>query len=92
MQVLATGTPTRRAPMCAFRITDFPATRGEPTIVEVELPAVEMTFVGLEDVKAFELFWKHMTEAALPPRESVALISRLLHGLEHRPEEFCNVQ
>lgn len=78
VQVVPAGTPTRRAPMCAFLITDFRKDTGEPTIVQVELPAVEMTFVGSGDVAAFELVWQQMADAALGPHESAKVIAGLL--------------
>jgi transcriptional regulator with XRE-family HTH domain len=78
IQVVPGDTPTRRAPMCAFLITQFPADVGEPTIVQVELPAVEMTFSGVEDVVAFESNWQHMVDAALSPHESAKFIAGLL--------------
>jgi transcriptional regulator with XRE-family HTH domain len=78
VQVVTADTPTRRAPMCAFLITEFAPTVGEPTIVQVELPAVEMTFVGVDDVLAFESVWEHMADAALSPQESAKFIAGLL--------------
>jgi transcriptional regulator with XRE-family HTH domain len=80
VQVIAADTPTRRAAMCAFRITQFPPEAGEPTIVQVELPAVEMTFAGVEDVRAFEAMWNQAAEAALSPRESATFIAGLARG------------
>jgi uncharacterized protein DUF5753 len=64
--------------MCAFLITEFPAQSSEPTIVQVELPAVEMTFVGVEDVRAFESVWDQMVDAALSRQESMKFIAGLL--------------
>jgi transcriptional regulator with XRE-family HTH domain len=78
VQVVPADTPTRRAPMCAFLITEFPAEGSEPTIVQVELPAVEMTFVGVDDVRAFESVWDQMADAALSPQESVKFVAGLL--------------
>jgi transcriptional regulator with XRE-family HTH domain len=78
VQVIPADTPTRRAPMCAFLITEFPPEAGEPTIVQVELPAVEMTFVGVEDVAAFEAVWQHMADAALSPQKTAKFIAGLL--------------
>jgi len=78
IHVIPTDTPTRRAPMCAFLITEFSAQSGEPTIVQVELPAVEMTFVGVEDVRSFESAWDQMVDAALSPQESMKFIAGLL--------------
>jgi transcriptional regulator with XRE-family HTH domain len=79
VQVLPADTPTRRAAMCAFLMSEFPAESDEPTIVQVELPPVEMTFVGVEDVAAFDAFWTDLAAAALSPRESAAFIGKLLH-------------
>jgi transcriptional regulator with XRE-family HTH domain len=78
VQVVTAGTPTRRAPMCAFLITQFLPESAEPTIVQVELPAVEMTFVGVDDVAAFESVWQQMAEAALSPQDSAKFIAGLL--------------
>ncbi len=78
IQVIPADVPTRRAPMCAFLLTEFRPETGEPSIVQVELPAVEMTFVGVEDVHAFESFWRHMADAALSPEESTKFIAGLL--------------
>ena len=80
VQVITADAPTRRAPMCAFRITQFPPETGEPTIVQVELPAVEMTFAGVDDVRAFEVMWSQAAEAALSPRESATFIAGLARG------------
>jgi transcriptional regulator with XRE-family HTH domain len=78
IQVVTADTPTRRAPMCAFLVTQFPPEAEEPTIVQVELPAVEMTFSGVEDVRAFESVWEHMADAALSPQQSAKFIAGLL--------------
>jgi len=78
IQVVTADTPSRRAPMCAFLITEFPRRADEPTIVQVELPAVEMTFIGVEDVLAFESVWEHMANAALSPQESAKFIAGIL--------------
>ncbi|MBN1174821.1 MAG: helix-turn-helix domain-containing protein [Micromonosporaceae bacterium] len=78
VQVVPADAPTRRAPMCAFLVTEFGPETGEPTIVQVELPAVEMTFVGTDDVAAFELVWQQMAGAALDPQSSARLIAGLL--------------
>jgi transcriptional regulator with XRE-family HTH domain len=78
VQVIPADTPTGRAPMCAFLITEFPAQTSEPTIVQVELPAVEMTFMGVEDVRAFESVWDQMADAALSPQESMKFVAGLL--------------
>jgi len=78
VQVILADTPTMRAPMCAFLITEFSAQSGEPTIVQFELPAVEITFVGVEDVRAFESVWDQMVDAALSPQESMKFIAGLL--------------
>ncbi|MBN1171233.1 MAG: helix-turn-helix transcriptional regulator [Micromonosporaceae bacterium] len=82
VQVIRTTTPMDQAPMCAFIITDFPTSADEPTIVDVELPPVEMTFAGETDVAAFELAWKRMLAAALSPEDSLAFVQGLIdqHG------------
>ena len=64
--------------MCAFLITQFRPDTGEPTIIQVELPAVEMTFLGVDDLAAFESVWQVMTEAALSPHETANFIANLL--------------
>ncbi len=78
VQVIPDGTPMRQAPMCAFMITQFRAATAEPTLVQVELPAVEMSFTGTEDVAAYETVWQRMADAALSPQESADLIAGLL--------------
>lgn len=77
VRVIPTAAPMRQAPMCAFIITEFrdPA---EPTIVGVELPAVELHFAGAEDVAAFETAWQRLADAALTPPQSRKLIEELL--------------
>lgn len=77
IQVIPADAPTRRAPMCAFLLTEFRPETGEPAIVQVELPAVEMTFVGVDDVTTFDLFWHQMADAALSPTESAKFIAEL---------------
>lgn len=78
LRVVPADTPTKRAPMCAFLITRFSPELGEPTIVQVELPAVEMTFLGVEDVEAFESVWQASADAALSSGESAKFIAGLL--------------
>jgi len=77
MQVIPADAPMRQAPMCAFLITEFrdPA---ELPIVQVELPAVEMTFSGAGDLAAFETAWQRLADAALDPQQSHKLIAGLL--------------
>jgi transcriptional regulator with XRE-family HTH domain len=67
----------RQAPMCAFVATAF----RDPTrcaIVQVELPAVEMTFSGSADLEAFDRTWNCMLEVALSPEKSRNAIQSLL--------------
>ncbi|MBM0201764.1 helix-turn-helix domain-containing protein [Micromonospora sp. STR1s_5] len=78
VQVIPTDTPMRQAPMCAFMITSFRTETQEPTLVQVELPAVEMSFSGSDDVAAYETVWQRMADAALSPQESAELIAGLL--------------
>lgn len=78
VQVIPLGTPTVRAPLCGFVLTEFRADLGEPPIAQVELPPVDMTFSGEKDFAAFELAWKHMADAALSPQKSATYIRRLL--------------
>jgi transcriptional regulator with XRE-family HTH domain len=80
LQVIPADAPTRRAPMCAFLLTEFRPEIGEPTIVQVELPPVEMTFVGEEDVRAFDSFWRHMSDAALSPGRSAEFVAGLFRS------------
>jgi transcriptional regulator with XRE-family HTH domain len=77
VQIIPLTAPFRQAPMCAFILTRFqdPA---DPTIVQVELPAVEMTFSGTADLDAFEKSWQYMVEAALDPEESSGLLDAML--------------
>lgn len=78
VQVIPTDAPMRQAAMCAFMITQFRTETEEPTLVQVELPAVEMSFSGSEDVAAYETVWQRMADAALSPQESAELIAGLL--------------
>jgi len=78
VQVIPLGTPTARAPLCGFVLTEFRADLGEPPIAQVELPPVDMTFSGEKDVAAFELAWQHMVNAALSPQRSATYLRRLL--------------
>jgi transcriptional regulator with XRE-family HTH domain len=79
VQVIPTNAPLRQAPMCAFVFTQFrdPA---DHDIVQVELPAVEMTFSGTADVEAFEKTWNAMAEAALDPKATSHLLTRMLRS------------
>ena len=79
VRVIPADAPMRQAPMCAFAITQFrdPA---DPVIVQVELPAVEMTFSGAEDLAAFEIAWQRMADAAHDPQQSRELIADLLRA------------
>src|SRR5205807_766953 len=67
-----------------FHTTEFrdPA---ESTIVQVELPAVEMTFTGADDLAAFETAWQRMVDAALDPQESRQFLAGLLRSSVSRP-------
>jgi Domain of unknown function (DUF5753) len=78
IQVIPADAPMRQAPMCAFIISDFRAGTGEPTVVDVELPAMEITTSRPEDVTAYEAAWRRMQEAALNPQDSHAFIAGLL--------------
>ncbi|WP_328384302.1 helix-turn-helix transcriptional regulator (plasmid) [Micromonospora zamorensis] len=78
VQVIPTDAPMRHAPMCAFMITNFRTETHEPTVVQVELPAVEMSFSGSDDVSAYETVWQRMADAALSPQKSATLIAGLL--------------
>jgi transcriptional regulator with XRE-family HTH domain len=77
LQIVPMDAPMRQAPMCAFLITEFrdPA---EPAVAQVELPAVELTFSGADDLGAFETAWQRMLDAALDPQQSRKLITALL--------------
>lgn len=79
VQVIPADAPMRQAPMCAFLITEFrdPA---ESPIAQVELPAVEMTFSGADDLAAFETAWQRFADAALDSQQSRKLIARLLRA------------
>src|SRR6266540_3258869 len=77
VQVIPADAPMRQAPMCAFILTEF-RDPGESTIAAVELPAVELTFSGADDLTAFETTWQHMLDAALDPQQSHKLITTLL--------------
>jgi transcriptional regulator with XRE-family HTH domain len=77
VQVIPADAPMRQAPMCAFLITEFRDPM-ELTIVQVELPAVEMTFTGADDLAAFETAWQRMVDAALDPQKSRQFLAGLL--------------
>jgi transcriptional regulator with XRE-family HTH domain len=77
VQIIPADAPMRQAPMCAFILTEF-RDPGESTIAAVELPAVELTFSGADDLAAFETTWQHMLDAALDPQQSRKLITTLL--------------
>ncbi len=77
VQVIPADAPMRQAAMCAFLITEFRDPM-ESTIVQVELPAVEMTFTGADDLAAFETAWQRMVDAALDPQESRQFLAGLL--------------
>ncbi|MBN1171072.1 MAG: helix-turn-helix domain-containing protein [Micromonosporaceae bacterium] len=78
VQIIPADAPMRQAPMCAFLMTEFADPRESP-IVQVELPAVEMTFSGADDLAAFEIAWQRLVDAALDPKASRQLITVLLH-------------
>jgi len=84
VQIIPADAPMRQAAMCAFLITEFrdPA---ESTIVQVELPAVEMTFTGADDLAAFETAWQRMVDAALGPQQSRQFLADLLRSSVSRP-------
>jgi transcriptional regulator with XRE-family HTH domain len=76
IQIIRTTAGFRQAPMCAFVYTEF----RDPTlgaIVQVELPAVTMTFSGSMDLEAFERTWHAMVDVALTPDESAKLLKSL---------------
>jgi len=79
VQVIPDGVAYHQAPMCAFVITEFrdPATA---KIVQVELPAAEMTFSGAADLEAYERTWTAMADVALDPDASAKLLRGLLKG------------
>lgn len=77
VQIIPASAQFRQAPMCAFVLTQFQDS-ADPAIVQVELPAVEMTFSGTEDLAAFEKTWAVMSEAALDPGRSSKLLRSLL--------------
>jgi transcriptional regulator with XRE-family HTH domain len=67
----------QQAPMCAFVATRF-RDPSRCAIVQVELPAVEMTFSGSADLEAFDKTWNCMAEVALDPTNSAHFIQSLL--------------
>jgi len=77
VQVIPADAPMRQAPMSAFILTEF-RDPGESTIAAVELPPVEMTFSGADDLAAFETAWQRMLDAAVDPQQSRKLIAELL--------------
>ena len=78
VQVIPADTPMSQAPMCAFIISDFRPDTGEPTVVDVELPAMEITTSRPEDVATYEVAWRRLEEAALDPNDSLAFIAKML--------------
>lgn len=79
VQIIPDGAAYHQAPMCAFVITEFrdPAAA---KIVQVELPAAEMTFSGAADLEAYERTWNAMAEVALDPDASAKLLRGMLKG------------
>ena len=65
--------------MCAFLITEF-RDSAESTIVQVELPAVEMTFTGTDDLAAFET-WRGYIPHAITKAGIVQMTRGLAHAL-----------
>lgn len=79
VQIIPDGAAYQQAPMCAFVITEFrdPAAA---KIVQVELPAAEMTFSGAADLAAYERTWEAMAGVALDREASAKLLHGLLKG------------
>src|SRR6266545_6082268 len=65
------------APMVGFVMVTL-KDPDEPSVVRMETPAIHMAFSGADQVSAFELTWSRMADAALEPKESVALLGQLI--------------
>jgi transcriptional regulator with XRE-family HTH domain len=81
VQVIPSGTPMTALPQVGFFIVDWNQP-DEPSMVIVETPAAELTFVGADECADFEESWQRMVTAALGPAASRDLITELLkqHG------------
>lgn len=79
VQVIPDGAAYQQAPMCAFVITEF-RDPDAAKIVQVELPAAEMTFSGAADLEAYERTWHAMADVALDPDASAKLLRAMLKG------------
>lgn len=80
-QVIPAEAVMTALPQCSFSIFDW-ANADDPTLVQIETPAAEVTYTDVEDVQAFETVWSRMCAAALDPDESTTFLQRLV---EHHP-------
>jgi Domain of unknown function (DUF5753) len=67
------------APMVGFVMVTLKDPE-EPMVIRMETPAIHMAFSGAAQLAAFELTWERITAAALEPKDSVALLSRLIRS------------
>lgn len=79
VQVIPTDAEFRQAPMCAFVMTYF-RDPVDQTIVQVELPAIELTFGTEADIERFEQTWSSMIESALDPKRSKQFLHQLANS------------
>jgi transcriptional regulator with XRE-family HTH domain len=81
VQIIPSGAPMGALPQCGFFMVDWKQT-DEPSMVLVETPGAELTFVGADECADFELAWQQMVSAALDPDASRDFIAELLqeHG------------
>lgn len=79
VQVIPIDAEFRQAPMCAFVMTYF-RDPIDQTIVQVELPAIELTFGTQADIERFERTWSSMIESALNPQRSKQFLHQLANS------------
>jgi transcriptional regulator with XRE-family HTH domain len=78
VRVIPLGTPTPRAPLCAFVITQFRPELDEPPIAQVELPPADLTFSADNDIDAFEALWRDMLGVSLTPSQTRKYLRTML--------------
>lgn len=76
VQIVPLDAPATALTQCGFMMFDFKET-SEPSMVIVETPAVELSFDAPAQVADFEETWHRLSEMALSPKESIAMIARM---------------
>jgi len=75
LRVIPADAPSPLPPMCPFIV--FEADDPQP-VVFLELPTVEVTLAGIDEVDWYLRAWDQYVSAALSPQKSAALLRRLL--------------